>query len=71
VAKLSNVPIYLGYSVSLAASVLGIVLVTGFAFQYIPLQMRVMMGVVFILLGIYRLVLTRTKARQQSKDEEE
>jgi uncharacterized membrane protein len=71
VMKFSNISIYFGYSVSLIASVLGIILVSGIAFRYMPVQMRMMLGVVMILLGIYRFVITRTKARQQSEDEED
>jgi cadmium resistance protein CadD (predicted permease) len=71
VIRLLDVSIYLGYLVSAVAFVFGIILLSGIAFQYVPSQMRIMFGVVMILLGIYRLVLTRTKARQQNKDEEE
>jgi hypothetical protein len=69
--KLSNISIYLGYSVSAVTFVFGTIIVSGLAFQYIPVQMRVMFGVVMILWGIYRFVLTRTRARRQQEDEEE
>lgn len=71
VLKLSNITTYLGYSVSAITFVFGIVIVSGFAFQYIPLQMRIMFGVVLILWGIYRFVMTRTQVRRQQEDNEE
>jgi hypothetical protein len=69
--KLSDISIYLGYAVSLVSFIFGIVIVSGISFQYIPFQMRMIFGVVMILLGVYRFVLTRTKIRQQREDEEE
>jgi uncharacterized membrane protein len=71
VLKFTNVTDYLGYSVSAITFVFGVVIVSGFAFQYIPIQMRMMFGVVMILLGVYRFVLTRTRASRQNEDEEE
>jgi uncharacterized membrane protein len=61
----------LGYFVSAVAFIFGIILVSGNAFQYVPVEMRVMSGIVMILLGIYRFILTRTKVRKQGEDEEE
>jgi uncharacterized membrane protein len=71
VLKFTNIAEYLGYSVSAITFVFGIVIVSGFAFQYIPVQMRMMFGVVMILLGVYRFVLTRTRASRQNENEEE
>lgn len=69
--KLSNFSIYLGYSVSAITFVFGIIIVSGLAFQYIPIQMRMIFGIVMILWGVYRFVLTKTRARRQHEDEEE
>jgi hypothetical protein len=69
--KLSDISIYLGYAVSVVSFLFGVVIVSGIAFQYIPIQMRMMFGIVMILLGAYRFVLTRTKIRQQRDEEEE
>ena len=69
--KLSDISLYLGYSVSAVASVFGIILLGGFAFQYVPAQMRITFGIVMILLGIYRFVLTQIKSKQKNEDEEE
>jgi uncharacterized membrane protein len=69
--KLSNISIYLGYSVSAVTFVFGIVIVSGLAFQYIPIQMRMMFGIVLILLGVYRFVSTKTRARRQLEDDKE
>jgi uncharacterized membrane protein len=71
VFKLSDISLYLGYLVSATAFIFGIVLVSGNAFRYVPVQMRVMFGVVMILLGVYRFVLTRTRTRLKNEDEEE
>jgi hypothetical protein len=71
VLKLSNISLYLGYSVSLVTFVSGIIIVSGLAFPYIPIQMRMMFGIVMILWGVYRFVLTKTRARRKHEDEEE
>jgi hypothetical protein len=71
VLKLSNFSIYLGYSVSAATFVFGIIIVSNFAFLSVPIQMRLMFGIVMILWGVYRFVLTKTRVRQQHEDEEE
>jgi uncharacterized membrane protein len=71
VLKLSNMSVYLGYAVSAVTFIFGIVIVSGLAFQYIPVQMRLMFGIVMILWGMYRFVLTKTRARRQNEDKEE
>jgi uncharacterized membrane protein len=71
VLKLSNISIYLGYSVSAVTFVFGIIIVSGLAFQYIPIEMRMMFGIVLILWGVYRFVLTKTRVRLQHEEEEE
>ncbi|MBN1398273.1 MAG: hypothetical protein JXA06_09615 [Bacteroidetes bacterium] len=62
---------YLGYTVSAVTFIFGVIILSGLAFQYIPVEMRIMFGVVMVLMGIYRFVLTRTKIRQKSEGEEE
>lgn len=69
--KLTNISTYLGYMVSAITFVFGIILVSGVAFPYMPVHMRVMFGVVMILWGVYRFVITRTRLRQKNEDEEE
>jgi uncharacterized membrane protein len=71
VLKHTNISMYLGYAVSALTFVFGIILICGFAFLYIPSQLRIMFGVVMILWGVYRFVLTRTRMRQQHEDDEE
>jgi hypothetical protein len=70
VLKLSHISIYLGYSVSAVTFVFGIIIVSGLAFKYIPIQMRMMFGIVMILWGVYRFVLTKTRTHRQHEDEE-
>ena len=71
VLKFSNISIYLGYSVSAVTFAFGIIIVSGVVFSYIPIQMRMMFGIVMILWGIYRFVITKTRAGRQHEDEEE
>jgi len=45
---------------------------SGFAFSFVPIKLRITFGVVLMLWGIYRLVSTRIQVRHQNeKDEEE
>jgi cadmium resistance protein CadD (predicted permease) len=69
--KYSRISLYLGYSVSAISFLVGVVLLSGLVLNYVPLRFRVMVGVVFVLMGIYRYVVTRTQARRQYEDEEE
>jgi hypothetical protein len=69
--KRISISAYLGYSVSLLTFTFGIVIISGLAFQYVPVQMRVMFGIVLALWGVYRFVLTRTRVRQQEENETE
>jgi len=62
---------YLGYSVSAVTFVFGIIILSGLAFQYIPIQMRMMFGIVMVLWGVYRFVLTKTRIHRQHENEEE
>lgn len=65
---LAAVTRFFGYGVSLVSVVVGVAFVSGqFVPSSIPLQFRVMCGVVFLLLGIYRFVVTRFKARNQER----
>lgn len=53
---------YFGYSVSCVSFCAGIVFLTGlFIRTTIPTQLRVMFGVVFVLMGVYRFFATRYK----------
>jgi hypothetical protein len=44
---------------------------SGIAFQYVPNKLRITFGVVLMLWGIYRLVLTRIQVRQRNEEDEE
>lgn len=57
---------YLGYSVAALSVLCGTIVVTGFLMpSYIPTRLRVMFGIVLLLLGIYRYVMTRIKVSQE------
>lgn len=62
---------YLGYTVSVITFVFGLVVVSGFLLpERIPAQFRYTFGVVLMLMGIYRFVLTRTKDIRERNDRE-
>jgi uncharacterized membrane protein len=67
----SAVSTYLGYSVSALEFLAGVILVSGLFFKYVPDQLRIMCGVVLMLLGIYRFVVTRYRMRQQNDQEKD
>ena len=67
----SAVSRYLGYSVSLITFVCGIIIVSGFALRNVPAQLRLTFGVVLILWGIYRFVVTRFRTREQDGQEDD
>ncbi len=69
--KRIDISAYLGYTVSAVTFIFGVIILSGLAFRYIPVEMRIMFGIVMVLMGIYRFVLTRTKIRQKSEGEEE
>jgi hypothetical protein len=53
---------YVGYSVSVVSFCAGIILLTGvFLRPTIPTELRMMCGVVFVLMGVYRYFATRFK----------
>jgi len=70
VLKLSNISIYLGYTVSIITFIFGAIVISGVAFQYVPNKLRITFGVVLMLWGIYRFVFSRIKVRQQNEEEE-
>jgi hypothetical protein len=67
----SSISTYLGYSVSAITFVCGIVVVSGIVLGNVPGQLRVTFGVVLILWGIYRFVITRFRTRQKAEEENE
>jgi hypothetical protein len=69
--KLSNISMYLGYTVSVITFIFGVVIVSGVAFQYVPNQLRITFGIVLMLWGIYRFVYTRLQSRKKNEDIEE
>ncbi len=61
---------YLGYSVSCLSLCAGIVFLTGLLLPpAIPGQLRVMCGIVFVLMAIYRFFATRYKTQAQQRGE--
>ena len=67
--KSGGISIYLGYSISIISLCTGIVLLAGiFIPTTIPSQLRMMVGIVFVLMSMYRFVATRYKIREQQRD---
>ena len=56
---------YFGYSVSFVSLCVGTILLSGLFVRFtFPGQLRVMCGIVFLLMGVYRFVATRYKFRE-------
>ncbi len=61
---------YVGYALSAVFFAFGLLVVFGLVIpEGVPKQFRITLGVVLLLWGLYRLVLTRTKSIQQKEDE--
>lgn len=59
---------YIGYSVAFVSLCVGTIFISGlFLHTTVPTQLRVMGGIVFVLLGVYRFVVTRYKAREEER----
>ena len=59
------------YAVSFITVSSGVILVSGFFVpESVPAQFRITFGVVLVLLGIYRFVITRMRASQSARMEE-
>jgi uncharacterized membrane protein len=69
--KISNMTYYISYVVGAVAFLFGVTVLLGIGFQNVPPQLRIAFGVVLILWGIYRFVLTWSNYRQRLKDEDE
>ena len=69
---MSDLPMYLGYAVSTVTFAAGAVIVSGLVLDArLPAQFRIMFGIVFMLMGVYRFVLTRAKIRQWRTEQED
>jgi hypothetical protein len=56
---------YFGYTVSFVSLCVGTILLSGLFIRFtLPGQLRVMCGIVFLLMGVYRFVATRYKVRE-------
>ena len=69
--KQADISKLFGYSMSVIMTGVGIITLFGFVIsENVPKQFRIMFGVVFILWGIYRFVITRTRASQAGRLDE-
>ena len=66
--KTSVLSKYIGYSVSFVSLCVGTIFLLGLFIQStLPAQFRIMCGVIFLLLGIYRFVITRYRIREDER----
>ena len=62
---------YLGYSVAFVSLCAGVIFVSGFFLPAtMPVQLRLMIGIVFLLMSVYRFVATKYKAREAQRFEQ-
>ncbi len=67
-----NISALLGYSVSAITVTLGALVLVGlFLPEAVPHRVRVVFGVVIVLLGIYRFVITRVQVMQSKRERDE
>jgi hypothetical protein len=61
---------YLGYGVSIVTFLVGAIVISGaFLPSTVPIQFRLMCGIVLVLIGVYRFVVTRSKQDTDSQSE--
>ncbi|MBI4429426.1 MAG: hypothetical protein HY562_09945 [Ignavibacteriales bacterium] len=64
-----NFDVYLGYVLAGVFLVFGLFVVFGITIpENVPSEFRISLGVVLLLWGLYRFVLTRLKSTQQTED---
>ncbi len=69
--KVLDLSKYLGYTIAAVSFGVGVIFVTGlFMPATIPTQLRIMCGVVFILMSVYRFVATRYKEQERGRAEQ-
>lgn len=70
-AKTIDISAILGYSLAAIFFGFGVVVVSGIAIpDYVPKEFRLTIGVVLLLWGIYRFVLTKTKSNDAEGSDE-
>jgi len=61
----------IGYAVSAASAVVGILILTGMFFpEGTPVQLRITFGIVLILLSVYRMIVTTMRKPDARRTEE-
>lgn len=69
-AKPLDLSVIIGYALSAIFLVCGVVVLLGLTIpQYVPKEFRITMGVVLVLWGVYRFVLTRTKSMSENAED--
>jgi hypothetical protein len=62
---------YLGYSVAFVSLCAGVIFVSGvFLPPTMPAQLRLTVGIVFLLMSVYRFVATKYRIREQQRFEQ-
>ena len=69
--KVSDLRTFVGYGISGLMAVVGILVLSGILItKGTPTEMRVLFGIVLILYGVYRFVITRIRAKQTESPDE-
>jgi hypothetical protein len=68
--KTTSLGQYFGYSVAFVSLCVGTIFLLGvFIRSTVPAEFRIMCGVIFVLLGIYRFVATYYKSREDGRND--
>lgn len=69
--KLSAVSTFVGYGISGMMCIVGILVLSGvLAKEGMPVELRMLFGVVLVLYSVYRFMMTRTRAKQAESSDE-
>jgi Na+/proline symporter len=71
VLKLSSVSTLVGYGISGFMAVIGVLVLSGLLVKEgMPMQLRILFGLVLVLYSVYRFMMTRTRAKQTESPDE-
>ena len=69
--KVVDIGLIVGYGMSGLMAVVGVLVLSGIlALEGLPVQLRLLFGVVLILYSVFRFMMTRTRAKQAESSEE-
>ncbi|MDP2886733.1 MAG: hypothetical protein Q8P51_17125 [Ignavibacteria bacterium] len=69
--KLSAISTFVGYGISVMMCIVGILVLSGVLVKEgMPVELRMLFGVVLVLYSVYRFMMTRTRAKQAESSDE-